>query len=574
MPTIFASLQQLVTHRRTFLRYSFLATALISAAEGFNIPAFYPGYEDLPWLRAGMVALFLLCFGLTFPRDIRPFEPVFLAAYLLYGLWVNFVIWHNFLFARMEIWLLLGHFGWGYCIRTMRAFHIQQGVYLAMALLNALLMNDPVLARVDFMTAYLVFAFFSYIILLNLKLVRAQLEQANENLQRSGHALRAAKNAAEAAAQAKARFLSIMSHEIRTPMNAVIGSTHLLAQDEPRPDQMEALDTLKYAANNLLLLINDILDFSKIDAGKVTLEQVDIDLPHRLEELVRAFRFQAQEKQIGLRLDLGHDLPRWVRTDPVRLNQVLGNLLSNAIKFTAQGEVCLRVRLAKSLPGAYRLEFAVSDTGIGITPEQQQQIFEAFTQASTDTTRQYGGTGLGLAISRHLVRLLGGEIAVKSAAGQGATFSFTLILPAGEAQLEAPPPVSPSRTPLAAGHTYRILLAEDNPINVKIAMRFLQKWGFEVQVVDNGAEAVVAVLQDAPDLILMDLQMPIMGGLEAAEILRDRGIKIPIIALTAEVTGGVEEKVREAGMNAYCSKPFVPDQLQQTLERLVAADLV
>jgi signal transduction histidine kinase len=372
-----------------------------------------------------------------------------------------------------------------------------------------------------------------------------------------------AKDEAEAAVRAKSQFLSVMSHEIRTPMNAVIGSCHLLFQENPREDQKDTLETLHHSAENLLSLINDILDFSKIEAGRIEMEKIDFSLPNKLHQLVEMYRFRAEEKQIGLSLIVDEDIPDWVQGDPTRLTQIMTNLLGNALKFTEEGEVSLRAEFLSATAECAQVRLSVKDTGIGIPEEKLATIFDQFTQASSETTRKYGGSGMGLAISKGLAELMGSELKVSSEPGKGATFSVVLSFPIGKevkgtmlGEIEDTGEYSPN---------LHILLAEDNPINVKIATRFLEKWGFRVTVACNGREACERATAERFDLILMDLQMPEMGGMDASRYLRKEGLRLPILALSAEVSDGIREKVRAAGMNDYTSKPFVPKDLRNKI---------
>jgi PAS domain S-box-containing protein len=375
-------------------------------------------------------------------------------------------------------------------------------------------------------------------------------------------ALIRAKEQAEAAVIAKSSFLSVMSHEIRTPMNAVIGFTNLLLQN-PRTDQQEYLNVLKFSAENLMVIIDDILDVSKIDAGKIELEQDDFNLKELLDNIHAAQQQTADEKNIKFNLNFDSHIPRVIQGDQVRLGQVLNNLLSNGIKFTHQGEVSLNCKLMKQDPEKATIYFEVKDTGIGIPEDKQEYVFEIFSQATASTTRHFGGTGLGLAISQRLVNLMGGEIKLDSTLGQGSNFYFELELNKGKNQestsVKNKQPLYPD---LLNGR--KVLLVEDNPINVLVARRFLEKWGMLCDVAENGQIGLDMVQQKSYDLVLMDMQMPVMDGYGATTAIRALGgvyKKLPIIALTASALLDMKDKILASGMDDYVSKPFKPEEL-------------
>jgi len=380
-----------------------------------------------------------------------------------------------------------------------------------------------------------------------------------------------AKEIAEEAARAKQQFLSTMSHEIRTPMNAVIGMAHLLLQENPRPDQMENLHSLKFSAENLLVLINDVLDFSKIEAGKIAFEEADFDLHSLLEGLRQSFVFKAADKNIQLECRIESDVPKIVIGDPVRLNQVLTNLMSNAMKFTEQGKVSLTARVAGSDEKTTRIEFSVSDTGIGISPDHIGKIFDSFVQASPDTTRKYGGTGLGLAICKQLLRLKNSNIQVESEPGKGSRFYFTLAFRNSCLKhISDTDDIGKINYEKLKGK--KVLLVEDNEINRLVAYKFLRKWGMEITEAGNGKEALEHLQKNTFDLVLMDLQMPVIDGYEATRLIRSSmpsGKTIPIVALTASLMNEVQEKIITSGMNDLILKPFNPGELYSKIVKVL-----
>ncbi|MEO0326921.1 MAG: ATP-binding protein, partial [Myxococcota bacterium] len=396
-------------------------------------------------------------------------------------------------------------------------------------------------------------------------------------LEAQAKALRAARDEAMNASRVKSQFLANMSHEIRTPMNGVLGMLALAEQTDLPAEAVDYVQTARSSAEALLTIINDILDLSKIEAEKLEIERV----PFRLTEELTALRgvFDAGARQRGLRLEFSVDagVPSTVLGDPVRLRQVLTNLVGNALKFTSEGEVVVHVSTDPAAPGTH-LRFAVRDTGVGIPEEKQKQVFAAFTQADGSTTRKYGGTGLGLAICARLVQLMGGELRVESAPGEGSTFSFGCRLPATDA-VPAGRSHLPPKTPLPALH---LLVAEDNAVNALVARKLLEKAGHRVTLVTDGREAVAAV-REAPadfDACLMDMQMPEMDGLEATRAIRrfeheEERPRIPIVALTANAMKGDDAACLAAGMDAYVTKPVrikdVEDALRRVLERPLAA---
>jgi signal transduction histidine kinase/ActR/RegA family two-component response regulator len=383
-------------------------------------------------------------------------------------------------------------------------------------------------------------------------------------------ALKAAQLAAEEAAQARENFLANMSHEIRTPMNGVLGMAALLAKTRLNPQQQEFVRTIRSSGTHLLGVLNDVLDVSKIHSGKLEMESVAFHLHDSMQQAVATLTLQAQEKGLvfGFKPFATDEAP-WVLSDPFRLNQILLNLLSNAIKFTPSGSIWLRSFLVDETDEELLVRFTVQDSGIGIGPEALERIFESFTQAYADTTRRYGGTGLGLTISRALVTQFGGELSVTSKLGQGSTFSFTI--PLRKTQEPAPTLADAFDTGQLRG--IRVLLAEDNPINRTVARLHLLQWGVEVDEAEDGREALDKLLGNTYDVVLMDIQMPHLSGIEVTQQLRQlpdpARATVPVLALTANVFRTDNEKYLAAGMDDYLAKPFAEEHLYAKLINLL-----
>jgi signal transduction histidine kinase/CheY-like chemotaxis protein len=368
---------------------------------------------------------------------------------------------------------------------------------------------------------------------------------------------------AEEAAQSKQQFMSTMSHEIRTPLNEVIGITNLLMQGNPREDQMDFIKTLRFSGNHLLTLVNDVLDYNKMESGKIVFEQARFNLDDFLNDIMRTYSFRSKSKNIEFDIVKENKLPSEVTGDSIRLNQILSNLLSNALKFTQKGSIHVILRELERKDNKSSIEFLVKDTGIGIPKDKHEIIFESFTQASPDTTRHFGGTGLGLAICKKLVELQGGTLDLESEPGKGSGFRFVLSF--GIPEKSEKVPVNDSAESYYGLEGKRILVAEDNRINFFVANKFLLGWGVQVTHAENGKIALDILEKEEFDLILMDLHMPVMDGIEATRVIRKsanpRINTIPVVALTAAIMSENSDKIEDLSINDYVLKPFKPHDL-------------
>ncbi len=381
--------------------------------------------------------------------------------------------------------------------------------------------------------------------------------------------LEAARVAADAASQAKSEFLANMSHEIRTPLHGVLGMTALLLDTPLSGSQREHLQTIHSSGSALLAIINDVLDFSKIDAGKLVFEEIDFDPRALVREALGVVALRAEEKGLRLEVRVDEGVPAALRGDPGRVRQVLLNLLSNAVKFTVRGSVRLGVEVESRSAAGVRLRVTVVDTGIGVAPEAQPQLFHSFTQSDSSTTRRFGGTGLGLAICKRLVGMMHGELGLHSELGVGSTFWCTLMLANAVATV-----VSLQSAVVPKIRPGRVLVAEDNLVNQRVASAMLAKLGQQVDVANNGREAATRFRQQKYDLVFMDCQMPELDGFAATREIRanePRGQHVPIVAMTAYAMSGDRDRCLAAGMDDYVAKPMTFAQLAEALGRWLGA---
>ena len=410
----------------------------------------------------------------------------------------------------------------------------------------------------------------------SLKCMTNNLKQMFNDMRNVEADLRLARDASEESTKAKNEFLANMSHEIRTPMNGILGLLHLVSQTELTPKQRDYIEKSQISAKNLLRIINDILDFSKIEAGKLEMEYIEFSILDILEEVEHIFNSKIRESNLDFSIIVADNIPGLVKGDPLRLEQILINLIGNAVKFTHDGGVKVQVQKIEDEKDHISFCFSVKDTGIGMTSEQVDLLFAPFTQADTSITRRYGGTGLGLVICENLVKLMGGTIWVESNIGQGTTFYFTAcfapariynsceICDAGGISVQTLPETinnSPEKG--------NILLVEDNEINQLIAKEMLESVGYTVDIAENGQEALDMLGGGGYELILMDIQMPVMDGISATKRIRENPEydNLPIIAMSANAMSDDMEKSLECGMNEHITKPINPDNLYSTIKK-------
>jgi PAS domain S-box-containing protein len=376
---------------------------------------------------------------------------------------------------------------------------------------------------------------------------------------------------AEQATKAESDFLAMISHEIRTPLNAITGVGHLLKMTELSPQQQKLARILSSSSESLLHLVNQILDFGKIGAGKMTLEERPVDLRRLVQEIAEGFQLKAQEKGLALQVQVDERVPRGVVGDPMKLGQVLTNLAGNALKFTSEGAVTVALEVRAAERDAVSIDFRVSDTGIGIEPDRLAHIFDDFTQANYDIGLKYGGTGLGLSISRKLVEMHGSRILVESVLGRGTTFSFELRFRTMAEESDAEASIAAAAASTVGLEGLKVLVADDNEVNVFVVTGLLKDWGVDFDVVSNGRQAIECVRSRDYDLVLMDLRMPELDGYAATREIRslpgERFAKLPIFALSASVRMGLQHEIDAAGFNEFVGKPISPDILAGKMAR-------
>jgi len=379
---------------------------------------------------------------------------------------------------------------------------------------------------------------------------------------------REAKEAAEAADQAKSELLATVSHELRTPMGAIISMAELLQQTALDETQKKYASTLHQSARSLLTVLNDILDFSKLDAGRFELDTAPFDLHDLVQSVAQGLQARASERGLASGLDIGATCPRFVKGDATRIRQILTNLVDNALKFTSEGSVRLHVS-ARETDSSFMLRFDVSDTGIGLDHEGQERLFEPYIQGGSTTATQYGGTGLGLSIAQRLVLLMGGEIGCESEVGQGSMFWFAIAAERAESSQKAKE-AQPTRR--LQGH---LLVVEDNAVNRMLIGAYLDEFGLTYEMVETGASAIMALASNSYDLVLMDIMMPELDGVQTTQrcrLLHGPAAEVPIIALTAKAMKGDREKFLASGMNGYVSKPIRGRELHAALAPFLALD--
>lgn len=480
-------------------------------------------------------------------------------------------------------WVYYGYVGTVLLPLMLRLFYVGGEVYYALSAMTGFFLGVMIMAVHRMYKASIAELELSYkneALISDLTEAGKNLEQLNASLKGEiEHSklieaeLKKARDRAEKMSRAKGEFLANMSHEIRTPMNGVIGTLQLLEDTELNTEQKDFVKTAHKSAEALLAILNDILDLSKIEAGKLQFENIAFNLRQIISDIVTLHSLKAEQQGVSLHQDIDEKLPAYIMGDPTRMRQVIVNLVSNALKFTRKGEVRISVQVLSADDRMVKLKIAVSDTGIGIPQEAQQNLFKAFTQADGSTTRKYGGTGLGLAIVSQLVNMMHGNLGVDSEEGRGSTFWFSADFAIAEQQADKADEKSGDESELTLDA--KILLVEDNPINQMVASKMLEKFGLKPELANNGIEALEKLKQQAFDLVLMDCQMPEMDGFEATREIRQRAVMaigdkpLPVVAMTANVMSGDRERCLEVGMDDYIGKPVKRDKLEAVLRKWI-----
>jgi signal transduction histidine kinase/CheY-like chemotaxis protein len=390
-----------------------------------------------------------------------------------------------------------------------------------------------------------------------------QLVEVWQEAERQKLELSEAKQKADSAVLAKSRFLSNMSHEMRTPLNGIVGTVNLMLQEPSLPGQLQNLEVLKYSSEHMLSVVNDVLDFSKIEAGKMELSHDVFNMKNVLDKIYTVFKNQFVSKKVEFSFEVDKELDKFFKGDETRLRQVLTNLIGNAHKFTEKGSVKVRAKLVSSDSDGAEIYFYVQDTGIGMTDEQQQLIFEAFSQGETSTTRRFGGTGLGLTISKKIVNMLGGDLKLTSEPNKGSRFYFTIKMPFSQSNAGFVNEKKVSQLQSLKGT--KVLVAEDSPVNMTITRKFLERWDVSIDEATNGQEAVELFRKNEYNLLLIDLDMPIMDGYEALVEIQKMNRGVPAIAFTAAVLPNMKEHLANKGFNDFLQKPFRPEDLHKKI---------
>lgn len=559
-------------HDKSILFFSLFAMTYSYRIIGARLYVLHTIFPDIPWtvtLHLEYLTLFIsvIFFSLytrhLYPKDSNKYASLIQDASCL-GLVAIVLFFPPAIFTQLINPFLLVMFGViGYAffvyIKAMRNKRIGAGYALlstGVVLLVFIVINLQYFGIVTPQKGILFAGYISFFFLQSLIL---SFRFASE--------LKKARQQAELALKAKNEFLSTMSHEIRTPLNSILGMTHLILRDNPRTEQKEQLNVLLFSANNLLAIVNDILDYNKIEAGKVNFESIEMDLSAVVKNIHSGLRTAAEEKRIELKLQIDPSLRSRILGDPTRIGQVITNLVSNAIKFTRKGYVLIDIAVVTQTDSIIILTISIEDTGIGIAQDKQKMIFEQFTQADTSTSRNFGGTGLGLAICKKLLELQGSVLQLRSEPGKGSVFYFTqsfakvISVKKTKDILVEHLPAEDSK-PLTG---ISILLVEDNEINILVVKTFLESWGANIDVAINGQQALDMLDTNRHRLVLMDMHMPVLDGYEATRRMREMGVSLPIIALTASLPREVEDRVRGMGIDDMIVKPFVPENLYRVV---------